>query len=176
METWRHVNKKEKQSASSLYLQCTTCACLQTKKIELKFCLKRILTELTEKNILTPSAVTVVVLLHTQVMLLVMRQLWKSDCLGCTCCVALHCCLFDLACFFLPSFSPLIKICNMKSDCLGCAVLLCLVVCLTLLASFFLPSQLSLKHVHSHTRNTSPLCPNWAVSTWSVERGDATWR
>ena len=25
------------------------------------------------------------------------------------CCVALPCCLFDLACFFLPSFSSLIK-------------------------------------------------------------------
>ena len=28
--------------------------------------------------------------------------LWKSDCLGCV--VALLCCLYDLACFFLPSF------------------------------------------------------------------------
>ena len=27
------------------------------------------------------------------------------------CCVALPCCLFDLACFFLPSFSSLIKTC-----------------------------------------------------------------
>ena len=27
------------------------------------------------------------------------------------CCVALPCCLFDLACFFLPSFSSLIKSC-----------------------------------------------------------------
>ena len=27
----------------------------------------------------------------------------------CMCCVALPCCLFDLACFFLPSFSSLIK-------------------------------------------------------------------
>ena len=27
------------------------------------------------------------------------------------CCVALLCCLFDLACFFLPSFSSLIKTC-----------------------------------------------------------------
>ena len=50
------------------------------------------------------------------------------------CCVALPCCLFDLARLFLPS------------ECLGCAVLLCLVVCLTLLAYFFLPSHLSLKH------------------------------
>ena len=29
----------------------------------------------------------------------------------CTCRVALPCCLFDLACFFLPSFSSLIKTC-----------------------------------------------------------------
>ena len=28
------------------------------------------------------------------------------------CCVALLCCLFDLACFFLPSFSSLIKTCT----------------------------------------------------------------
>ena len=28
------------------------------------------------------------------------------------CCVALPCCLFDLACFFLPSFSSLIKTCT----------------------------------------------------------------
>ena len=71
----------------------------------------------------------------------------------CMCCVALPCCLFDLACFFLPSFSSLITLCLShprqliflrKSDCLGCAVLLCRVVCLTLLASFFLPSHLSL--------------------------------
>ena len=27
------------------------------------------------------------------------------------CCVALPCCLFDLACFFLPFFSSLIKTC-----------------------------------------------------------------
>ena len=32
------------------------------------------------------------------------------------CCVALPCCLFDLACFFLPSFSSLIK--NMYYKCL----------------------------------------------------------
>ena len=32
---------------------------------------------------------------------------------GCTyTCVALPCCLFDLACFFLPSFSSLIKTCT----------------------------------------------------------------
>ena len=31
----------------------------------------------------------------------------KIDCLGCV--VALACCLFDLACFFLPSFSSLIE-------------------------------------------------------------------
>ena len=34
----------------------------------------------------------------------------KSDCLW-VCCVALPCCLFDLACFFLPSFSSVIKTC-----------------------------------------------------------------
>ena len=31
------------------------------------------------------------------------------------CCVALHCCLFDLACFFLPSFSSLIKTCTIPT-------------------------------------------------------------
>ena len=31
------------------------------------------------------------------------------------CCVALPCCLFDLACFFLPSFSSLIKTCILVS-------------------------------------------------------------
>ena len=37
--------------------------------------------------------------------------LWRSDCLGCA---VLLCrvCLFDLACFFLPSFSSLIKTCT----------------------------------------------------------------
>ena len=36
----------------------------------------------------------------------------KVDCLGVLCCFALlPCCLFDLACFFLPSFSSLIKTC-----------------------------------------------------------------
>ena len=32
--------------------------------------------------------------------------LWKSDymCLGCSVLLCLNCCLFDLACFFLPSF------------------------------------------------------------------------
>ena len=34
--------------------------------------------------------------------------LWKSD-LPWVCRVALPCCLFDLACYFLPSFSSLIK-------------------------------------------------------------------
>ena len=34
--------------------------------------------------------------------------LWKSDCLGCAVLLCLVC-LFDLACFFLPSFSSLIK-------------------------------------------------------------------
>ena len=32
------------------------------------------------------------------------------------CCVALPCCLFDLVCFFLPSFSSLIKTCNMHAN------------------------------------------------------------
>ena len=32
------------------------------------------------------------------------------------CCVALPCCLFDLACFFLSSFSSLIKICRCDYD------------------------------------------------------------
>ena len=33
----------------------------------------------------------------------------KSDCLGCAVLLCLVVCLFDLACFFLPSFSSLIK-------------------------------------------------------------------
>ena len=33
------------------------------------------------------------------------------------CCVALPCCLFDLACFFLPSFSSLIKTYVCKCTC-----------------------------------------------------------
>ena len=55
------------------------------------------------------------------------------------------CCLFDLACFFLPSFSSLIKTCI--HTCMHVHVLCCfaLFVCLTLVASFFL---LILKHVH----------------------------
>ena len=32
--------------------------------------------------------------------------------LTCVCCVTLPCCLFDLACFFLSSFSSLIKTCT----------------------------------------------------------------
>ena len=42
-----------------------------------------------------------------------LRQLifLKETRLPWVCCVALSCCLFDLACFFLPSFSSLIKIC-----------------------------------------------------------------
>ena len=39
------------------------------------------------------------------------RQLRKSDCLGCAVLLCLVC-LFDLACFFLPSFSSLIKTCT----------------------------------------------------------------
>ena len=35
------------------------------------------------------------------------------------CCVALPCCLFDLACFFLPSFSSLIKTCIHDCVCLS---------------------------------------------------------
>ena len=31
----------------------------------------------------------------------------KSDCLRCAVLLCLNCCLFDLACFFLPSFSHL---------------------------------------------------------------------
>ena len=36
----------------------------------------------------------------------------KSDCLWCAVLHALPCCLFDLACFILPSFSSLIKTCT----------------------------------------------------------------
>ena len=35
----------------------------------------------------------------------------ESECLGCAVYVAFPCCLFDLACFFLPFFSSLIKTC-----------------------------------------------------------------
>ena len=40
----------------------------------------------------------------------------KSDCLGCTVLLCLVVCLFDLACFFLPSFSSLIKTCTRKAE------------------------------------------------------------
>ena len=70
----------------------------------------------------------------------------KSDCLGCA---VLHClvCLFDLACFFLSSFSSLIK--NMSWDrvpseaarfFLGKVTALGVLCCFALFASFFLPS------------------------------------
>ena len=39
----------------------------------------------------------------------------KSDCLGCAVLLCLVC-LFDLGCFFLPSFSSLIKTCISKTD------------------------------------------------------------
>ena len=61
--------------------------------------------------------------------------------------VALLCCLFDLACFFLPSFF----ISHVH------AVLLCLVVCLTLLASFFLPSS-SLINMYMYSLCNNPDC------------------
>ena len=89
-------------------------------------------------------------------------QVTKLQCtctvLGVLCCFALFVCLTLLACFFLSSFSSLIK--NIyehvahsrvhiitvhvlwKSDCLECAVLLCF-VCMTLLASFFLHLSLT---------------------------------
>ena len=61
--------------------------------------------------------------------------------LGVLCCLV---CLFDLACFFLPSFSSLIKTCTC------CVALPCLFVSLTVLACLFLlSSHLSLKHVHT---------------------------
>ena len=41
------------------------------------------------------------------------QHLGKSDCLGCAVLLC-HVCLFDLACFFLSSFSSLIK--NMYSE------------------------------------------------------------
>ena len=41
-------------------------------------------------------------------------------------CVALPCCLFDLACFFLPSFSSLIKTCMVHV----CMIDVCMYVCL----------------------------------------------
>ena len=63
----------------------------------------------------------------------------KSDCLGCAVLLCLVC-LFDLACFFLSSFSSLICI----------YTCIYIVVCLTLLASFFFPFHLSLKHVYMY--------------------------
>ena len=39
----------------------------------------------------------------------------KSDCLVCAVLPCLNCCLFDLACVFLPSFSSLIKTCKIVS-------------------------------------------------------------
>ena len=68
----------------------------------------------------------------------------KSDCLGCAvllCLVCLFVCLFDLACFFLSSFSSLIKTCIYTCTCIhiinprcACAarvtvVVLCVCVC-----------------------------------------------
>ena len=47
-------------------------------------------------------------LLFVSPCLLLSFFLFISHLKTCTCCVALPCCLFHLACFFLPSFSPLI--------------------------------------------------------------------
>ena len=61
-----------------------------------------------------------------------------SDCLGCAVLLCLVC-LFDLACFYLPSFS------SHKH------VLIHTSTALHILAEIFRPSHLSLKHVHVRT-------------------------
>ena len=68
-------------------------------------------------------------------------------------CAVLLClvCWFDLACFFLPSFSSLIKTCTYIHTLFIVLCCFALFVGSTLLASFFLPSHLSLKRVYIYT-------------------------
>ena len=51
-------------------------------------------------------------------------SLWFTGHTCWVCCVALPCCLFDLACFFLPSFSSLIKTCACLGNSAGRALCL----------------------------------------------------
>ena len=48
--------------------------------------------------------------LHGYVIVIQNIHARKSDCLGCVVLLCLNCCLFDLACFFLPSHFSLKKV------------------------------------------------------------------
>ena len=74
-------------------------------------------------------------------------------CLGCVVLLCLkNCCLFDLACFFLPSFSSSIKTCILHVHvCRKC-------ICLTH-ANYNMYMYI---HVHVHVA----LCVPWCEKTW----------
>ena len=76
------------------------------------------------------------------------------------CCVALPCCLFDLACFFLPSFSSLIKTCITSHNYIHNHY-------------SYIPAHThththTLTHSHSHTLTVHP---HWSARGWA-----ALWR